>query len=160
MRFLSLILVFVFLLSGCAPKRIQKGVYHIVFKSRTMKFEGVGYMYEEKNKTVLQLYGGGSALLEMKVSDRVCVDGRCLGVREFNERYFKGCYMSDFLKRVLSFEPLSGAEIVSLKGGGFKQRLYKKGCYDIIYIVDSEGVYFKDRLNGFLIVIKNLKGEI
>ncbi len=148
-------LLIVFLLFyGCVKKPVKSLPVYVSVKCPNLRFSDSGFL-RYNGHVALQVYSAGSALMELKISNRVCVNGRCMSKESFNEKFLSPYYPKTLLEDILRRRPIFGGENLKRTEDGFIQRI-KSPHLDIIYKVNSKEVYFKDRKNAILIKIKEL----
>lgn len=154
--FLSLVLLF---FSGCAVKKVvKKESYIITIKSKKFRFNDYGIIEKFSDESlVIKIYSAGNLIKELKVNSKICTDEGCLKKEKFNEIYLSRLYPKDFLKNVILGKPIFDSENIIKKNSGFEQKIFRNNQLDIIYIVNSKSIYFKDRKNKILIKIRRVE---
>ena len=74
----------------------------------------------------------------------------------FNEAYLNAAYPDELLQNVILGKPIYGAKGLQKNAEGFSQHL-KSQSVDILYRVNVQEIYFKDKTNKILIKIKEIK---
>ncbi|NPA63680.1 MAG: hypothetical protein GXO16_01775 [Epsilonproteobacteria bacterium] len=153
---MRILILLVLLLGGCGIKKppVSQGIV-FVFKTPQVRFSGTGFLYRSHD-VALEGYGGGDGVFRLTLSDRVCINGRCMDFEEFNRRFLSPCYPDDLLKRVLLARPLSEDGLKKTKDG-FVQRL-RSGCFDIVYSISGSKILFKDHKNHIFIKVRSVDG--
>ena len=125
----------------------------LTLKSPALRYSGAGFLYREKERVLYEAYEGAAAF-RLSLSDRVCLNGRCISYEEFNRKFLSPCYPKELIKRVLLARPIK-----SLKEDkeGFVERL-KSSCFDIVYSIRGDQVRFVDRKNHILIKVRRIDG--
>lgn len=152
MRYLIIILL---LLGGCTVKKPSHSQsVALTIKAPSLRYSGAGFLYRDDG-VLFEAYEGRAAF-RLGIRDRVCLDGRCLSFEEFNRRFLVPCYPADLIKRVLLAKPLVDEGLKKTENG-FLQRL-RTSCFDIVYSISGDTIYFKDKKNNILIKIRRLDG--
>jgi len=73
----------------------------------------------------------------------------------FNEEYLNAVYPDELLQNILLGRKIYNGKNILKNSNGFKQDIQTKEV-SIIYVVNSQQIYFKDRKNHILIKIKEL----
>ncbi len=157
MRYFFLIFFLTFF--GCSLKKpVEYSTYLITIKSKNMRFSDIGYIKRYDNGSLeVEIYSAGTALIKLKIDGKVCSENGCLSKESFNKKFFSREYPPKLFERVLLGKPIFDSKNLIKKGDGFEQTIYKKNSYDIIYKVNSELIYFKDRFNKILIKVKKIE---
>ncbi len=152
------VLIFLLLFAGCSLKRdIKKSEsYMVVIKMKNLRFSDAGFLKYGDNYTELQLFDVSAPVLDIKISDDICVNSHCFGKKEFNARFLSPFYPETLLENVLNKKPIFEKEGFQKNKSGFLQNIDKKNIR-IKYIISSDKLYFKDFSNHFLIKLTRIK---
>ena len=154
MRFIILLFL---IFAGCSVKKPISVLPSIItIKSKSLKFSDIGYIKKYEDMVSLEIYSAGVAVLRLKIGNNVCTDEGCISKKSFNERFLNKNYPKELLKNVILGKPIFNSKNLIKKDDGFEQHIFKVDCYDIIYIVKRDKIYFKDRLNKILIKIRGV----
>ena len=155
--FIILLLLSLFF-AGCAIKRdIQKSEsYLITIKIKNMAFNDTGFLKYANHYTELQLFDLSNLVLDIKISDNICINSHCLSKNEFNRRFLSPLYPKTLLENVLNKKPIFKKVGYQKTKDGFLQIIDKKNLH-IKYIIRDDKLYFKDFSNHFLIKLKRIK---
>ncbi|MFT7860238.1 MAG: hypothetical protein ABXS93_04800 [Sulfurimonas sp.] len=127
----------------------------LVFKSKQFRFADIAYVGANQESLAIDLYVVGKAFKKITIDGMICIEGEgCMRKSSFNEEYLSGAYPDDLLKNVFLAKPIFGGKNLEKTSSGFKQKIRGNGV-DIIYKIDGQRVYFKDRMNKILIKIKD-----
>ena len=86
----------------------------------------------------------------------VCVEGEgCMRKSTFNEQYLSPAYPDDLLKNVFLGQPIFNGKNLLKTDLGFVQVIQASGV-DIVYKVELDQIYFKDKSNAILIKVKDI----
>ena len=156
--FIAILVIF---LSSCATKTINQvptvsKSCKVVFKTKKIAFADTGFLNQSPNKTDLQIFAMGVPILELKVSDNVCLNKMCNSKQSFNQTHLSSYYPDDLIENILNKKPIFGGKNLEKNQNGFMQTLSSK-WYNIKYKVDKENIYFKDKKNKIIIKITGLK---
>ncbi|MEA3521908.1 MAG: hypothetical protein U9R50_02955 [Campylobacterota bacterium] len=149
-------MITLFLLSACSVKEYHKSEAKIVLlKTPKIKFSDTGYLRYNGDALELELYSGGQPIKHIKMNHLICVDEGCMTKSSFNAEYLSSHYPDDLLLHVSQGEPIFKNTNLKTTDLGFEQK-FKNDNYNIIYRVQSNEIYFKDRINHILIRFKTL----
>jgi len=151
--FMMLALFFV----GCAVKRdIQKSESYVVtIKMKGMAFNDTGFLKYANHYTELQLFDLSNLVLDIKISDDICINSHCLSKSDFNRRFLTPLYPKTLLENVLNKKPIFKKEGYQRTKEGFLQIIDKKNLH-IKYIISDDKLYFKDFTNHFFIKLRRI----
>ena len=130
--------------------------YLITIKTPQIAFSDTGFLNQGDNYTQLQIFSAGSAVLNLEMSESVCLDGSCLDKKAFNKRFFGTEHYADILNDIVHKKPLFEGLNYIQTPTGFTQEIISKEA-SIVYRIDGDTRYFKDTLNGVLIRLKPLR---
>jgi len=127
---------FFIFMTGCATKTTP---IYAVIKTPNIKVADQGFIKEGFGYKKIIIYKAGNAPVEITVENfRVCMNGKCVNKELFIKKYFGENYPTDFFDKILNKECISG----------FYCKKYKNK------------IIFKDKKNGIVILIKELKNGI
>jgi hypothetical protein len=144
------------ILSSCSePKYDNSKVAYILFKTPTFKFADMGFIYQSKDESKLQIYSNGKAIMSLRVKrDSVCMSSfKCMSKEMFNKMILSSSYPKDLLSHILKAQPIFDKIGIRYNTDGFTQTIKRDGKYDIEYSVDKEKIEFIDTLNRVKIKI-------
>ncbi len=152
-----IVLIFLLLFTGCSVKRdIKKSESYIVaIKMKNLRFDDMGFLKYGDNYTELQLFDLSSLVLDLRISDDICINSHCFTKDEFNKRFLTPLYPKDLLENILNKKPIFDKADFKKSGTGFIQNINKKNIH-IKYIISGDKIYFKDFLNHFLIKLRRV----
>jgi len=155
MQYLFLALLIIF--SGCSTKdyKITKTKI-IIIKSQKLKFADVGYIRNSDKSLELELFSAGKAIEKITINHLICTTKGCMSKSGFNKEYLGVDYPSDILQNILLGREIYDAKNVVKTPYGFEQNI-KNNSVDIVYKVDAQKIYFKDRKNKIILKIKDTK---
>lgn len=145
-------------LAGCSTKHTIRlsEPYLITIKTSQMAFSDTGFLNQGDNYTQLQIFSAGSVLLNLEMSDTICLDGSCFDKLAFNKRFFGAEHYETLLSDIVSKKPLfNGINYIQTQAG-FSQTITLKEA-TIVYSVEGNIRSFKDTTNGVLIRLKPLQ---
>ena len=151
--FLLLLLI---TLSSCSkPSYTQQKSALIVIKSTTLKYADMGFIYQGKNETKVEVYASGHAALSLTIhKNSICMDKlKCLAPKSFNQKFLNSHYPKGFLSNIFNQKPIFSSSNLKKRANGFQQTI-KNSYVDIEYSVLNNSLLFRDRVNGILIKIK------
>jgi len=154
-----LYLVFtLFLFAGCSQKipYASSKAYFVVIKNSKIALADTGFIKKDKNRLNLQLFSASSPVFDLHVKEDVCIDYTCLTRESFNNEFFGYKHYKTFIDELFNMKPIYKEKNIEKNREGFEQQI-KTENYNIIYRVQNNNLYFKDRKNKILIKLKELK---
>jgi hypothetical protein len=156
MRYLLVAILLIFI-TGCSVKKIEKNSKMVVFKTKNIRFSDLAYIGKDDNGVEIDLYVVGKAFKKIAIDSMICIEGEgCMRKSSFNEEYLSPEYPDDLLKNVFLGEPIFDRKNLLKTDLGFVQVIQASGV-DIVYKVELDQIYFKDRTNKILIKIKDVQ---
>jgi hypothetical protein len=148
----------IFFIGGCSTKHYSVSEPKIItFKTPKLKFSDTGYIRHEGEAVEAELFTAGVAVEKITIDDNVCVSAGCMSEAAFVRDYLSPEYPTDTLRRILLGEPIfEGINTFEQCGGGRTQYI-RTDKTDIVYRLKPDMTYFKDRSNGIIIKIEDLK---
>lgn len=145
------------ILCGCSVKQEihSSKPYLITIKTPQMAFSDAGFLNQGNNYTQLQIFSAGTLLLNLEMSESVCLDGSCLNKLSFNKRFFGTEHYESILNDIVHKKPLFNGVNYLKTATGFSQEIDSKEA-SIVYKVEGDIRFFKDTKNGVLIRLKPL----
>ena len=142
-----------FFISCTNPKPLTKSAVFL-FKTKKIRVNDTAFINVKGDEITIDVYSGGANSFSLVLSSMICIDNLCLSSDEFTYRYLNEYYPDDILKNIITKKRLSfkNSKITKLPNG-FKQ-VAKSQNYNIVYIVTTNMVLFRDRLNGIIIKLK------
>lgn len=145
-------------ISGCSTKHYSVSEPKIItIKSPKLKFADVGYIRHEGEAVEVELFTAGVAVEKISIDEKVCVSAGCMSEEEFIREYLSAEYPADTLRRILLGEPIFNGINTGEQCGGAKTQYIRNEKMDIVYRLKNDMTYFKDRTNGLIIKIEDLK---
>ncbi|SFV68911.1 Putative lipoprotein [hydrothermal vent metagenome] len=157
--FLTLFSLF-FLLGGCVNKTYsQQERIFLVFKTSSIKYADLGFMYEGEEDLKIEMYSNGQALKALKISQTsICLSlFECLDKKTFNQKVLSEYYPHDILSHILRGDKIFSSQNLLNEKNGFSQKISNIGKYEIDYRVLDNKIIFRDTLNAITIKVKRLK---
>ncbi|MDH4944522.1 hypothetical protein [Sulfurimonas sp. C5] len=155
MKYLLVFLVLFF--SACSVKQLEKSSKMVVFKTQNIRFSDLGYIGVDDKSVEIDLYVVGKAFKKITIDGMICIEGEgCMRKSSFNEEYLSSAYPDDLLKNVFLAKPIYEGKNLLKTNLGFVQIIQGNGV-DIVYKVELDEIYFKDRENKILIKIKDVQ---
>lgn len=140
--FLFILCVF---LSACSTKiQINPKSTFVVLKTPQIKFSDYGFLYRRDKMTILELYNASKPIFELKIMDKICVNGVCYTKQNFNKKFFNYEHYNDFVQDLINKKQIYQGKNAILTSCGFNQELISKN-YNIFYEVCGENMNFTDR---------------
>ena len=151
------VLILVFLLNGCVQNNYtQQNSALIVFKTPTLKFADMGFIYQNPTNIKLEIYAIGQALMKLNISNKqICMSRlKCMSPKTFNKEVLNINYPQNILSNIFRGKAIFDKIGLKKKKRGFEQKIFQKGKFDISYKVIGKKIIFRDKLNNILIKIK------
>jgi hypothetical protein len=144
------------LFTGCTVKEYKTTEPKLItLKTKQLRFNDVGFIRKDGKSVQAELFSAGQAVERFEINHLVCVTKGCLTKSAFNADYLSSEYPDNLLQNVLLGRPVFDAAGMHKSDGGFEQYL-KGSSFNIFYSVAPNEIYFKDRVNGILIKIRDL----
>ncbi len=151
-----LLLIFILFFSACSVKEYEITQTKIItIKSPKIKFSDAGYLRNSDKTIELELFMAGRSIEKISVNHMICTSEGCMSKSGFNKDYLHSSYPDDTMQNMLLSHAIYDGKNVTKTADGFEQKI-KSSQVDIIYRVDSHGVFFKDRANGIIFSIKGI----
>jgi thioredoxin-related protein len=151
-----LLLIFILFFSACSVKEYEITQTKIItIKSPKIKFSDAGYLRNSDKTIELELFMAGRSIEKISVNHMICTSEGCMSKSGFNKDYLHSSYPDDTMQNMLLSHAIYDGKNVTKTADGFEQKI-KSSQVDIIYRVDSHGVFFKDRANGIIFSIKDI----
>jgi hypothetical protein len=143
---------------GCAPKISYESsqAYYIMIKNSKIAIADTGFIKKNANTINLQVFSASAPLLELTISENICIGSWCQDWESFNEEFFGTSHYKTFINKLLDFQPIYNKKNMIKIANGFSQKI-KTDKYDIEYRVKNDTLYFKDSKNRVLIKLKKLE---
>jgi hypothetical protein len=153
--FLAVLLALLFF--GCAQKTVYNSsqAYYIVIKNPKMSIADTGFIKKNEDALNVQVFSASTPLLELEVSQNICINSLCLKAKRFNKEFFGTSHYETFINELLSFNPIYEEKNIIKEANGFSQTI-KTENYEITYRVKNDTLYFKDSHNNILIKLRKL----
>ena len=149
--------VFFLFLSACSIKNYEHTEAKIVIiKSPQLRFADLGYLRHTQDAVALELFVAGKSVQKIEINHLICVKEGCLSKSGFNSSYLSSHYPDTILQNILLAKPIFQRENFQRTQNGFTQSI-QTNYVDIIYKVNADMTYFKDKKNKILIKIKETK---
>ena len=151
-------------LSGCAGMQpspqnssTEKSIF-VVLKTPVFNYADQGFIRKEGNKTGLEIYASGIAVMKLDISEGKVCNGTglfsCMGKKEFNSRYLSASYPEDTLEKILKGEAIFGGKNLERSKKGFSQKIVQDGSHAIHYNVLNHAITFHDTISHIVIKVR------
>ena len=151
-----LLFITLIILSGCAgPKPVSTPAV-VTFKTPKLKIHDTAFVTLKGRDVGIEVYTAGTLVLEIHAGSMVCINGGCISDDEFTAEYLSPDYPARILGTIARKEPIGLDGEIRQTADGFVQKIVSKGLYDITYHVKKNEVFFRDRQNQIIIMIKTL----
>ncbi|MCX6072929.1 MAG: hypothetical protein NTY39_01240 [Campylobacterales bacterium] len=147
-----------FLMGGCTTKQYTISEPKLItIKSPKLKFSDMGYIRYADDAVEVELFTAGVAVEKISIDRNVCVSAGCMREEAFNRDYLYEGYPSDTMRRILQNAPIFDGNNTSESCGGMKTQYIRNETMDIVYQRKTGEIYFKDRMNGLMIKIRDVQ---
>ena len=152
-----ILLLFTLLFSACSVKNYEHTESKlIIIKSPKIKFADLGYIRNSDKAVELELFVAGKVIEKISVNHLICVSDGCMSKNGFNKDYLNRAYPDEILQNILlGHEIYDGKHRVKTEDG-FEQKIEDESV-NIVYKVNSNTIFFKDRNNSIIFKIKDTK---
>ena len=152
-----IIFIFALFFSACSVKDYKHTQSKIIIiKSPKIKFADVGYLKNSDEAIELELFMAGKVIDRISINHLICVSSGCMSKSGFNEDYLHNSYPDEILQNILLGNKIYDGKDMIKTAGGFEQQI-KSDDVNIIYKVDNNSIFFKDRKNNIIFKIKDTK---
>ena len=151
-----LIAIILFILAGCTAPRPVSTPAVVTFKTPKLKVHDTAFVTLAGRDVEIEVYTAGTLVLEIHAGSMVCINGGCISDDEFTAKYLSPEYPARILGTIARKEPIDLDGKIKRTDEGFVQRIVSKGLYDITYSVKKNEVFFRDRANQIIIMIRTL----
>jgi hypothetical protein len=156
--FILWVSLLILMIGGCTSKHYSVSEPKIItIKTPKLKFADTGYIRHEGEAVEAELFTAGVAVEKISIDDKVCVSAGCMSEEAFVRDYLSSEYPADTLRRILLGEPIFEGINTSEQCGGGRTQYIRGDKTDIVYRLKPDMTYFKDRTNGIIIKIEDLK---
>jgi len=156
--FILWVSLLILLITGCTSKHYSISEPKIItIKSPKLKFADTGYIRHEGEAVEAELFTAGIAVEKISIDEKVCLSAGCMSEEAFVREYLSAEYPVDTLRRILLGEPIFDGLNTTEQCGGAKTQYIRNEKMDIVYRLKPEMSYFKDRSNGLIIKIEDIK---
>lgn len=146
------------IMAGCSSKHYEVSEPKIItLKTPKIKFSDTGYIRHDENSVEVELFTAGVAVEKISIDEQVCVSAGCMSEERFVKEYLNQDYPTDTMRRVLLGQDIFSGKGSSEMCNGTKYQYIRNEEMDIVYRRKADEIYFKDRLNGLLIQLKEIK---
>lgn len=147
------------LLNSCVTKEYEKqeSVF-IVFKTPSLKYADLGFMYKNSDEIKVEIYGSGKALMTLEISsENVCMSSlACMRKKRFNSEVLNEVYPDTIIDNIFRGKPIFNAKGLIRNRNGFTQNIVDAYKYNIHYSVFNKEIIFHDTINDISIKVKRI----
>ena len=149
-------LIFTLLFSACSVKDYKNSEAKIIIiKTPKLKFSDLGYVRYSGDAIELELFSAGKVVQKIAINHLICLNEGCMSKGGFNREYLNAAYPDSLLQNLFRGKPIYDGLNTSKTYDGFEQRI-KTHDVDVIYRVDTQQIFFKDRANNIIVKIKQV----
>lgn len=156
-KLIYILLTLLFFLSACSVKEYKyTSPKLITIKTNKLKYSDLAYVKNSVNAVRLELFTGGQNIQNIEINHLICLNEGCMTRSSFNSEYLNENYPDTILQNIVLGQVIYAKKNFLKTDDGFEQRIQNSDV-DILYRVNQNGIYFKDRKNTILFKIKDLK---
>lgn len=146
-------------LGGCATKHFSiSEPKMLTLKTPKIKYSDMGYIRYEGDAVQVELFTAGVSVEKITLeNDSVCVSAGCMSEEKFVKEYLNPDYPRDTMRRILQNTDIFNGVGKSEMCNGILYQYIRNAEMDIVYRRKAGEIYFKDRLNGVMIKIEQIK---
>jgi len=144
------------LLSACSLKDYRHTESKVlIIKTPKLKFSDLAYIKHTGSAVSLELFVTGKLVQKISIDYLICVDEGCMSKSGFNNEYLNSAYPDDILQNIILGKSIYNKQNFLKKRDGFTQSI-KNESVNIIYRVNSHEIFFKDKKNHIIFIIKDI----
>ena len=146
-------------INGCTTKEyVKQNSAFIVFKTPTIKYADLGFIYENEDEIKVEIYGSGQALMTLKISENlVCMSLlECMDKKTFNSEVLSEVYPLNMLDNIFKGKKIYEGKNLTKTRNGFTQNISNSNKYKILYSVLNKEIIFRDTINDILIKVTRM----
>lgn len=148
----------VLLIGGCSSKHYSISEPKIItIKSPKIKFSDMGYVRREGDAVEVELFTAGVAVEKISIDSQVCVSAGCMSEEKFVHDYLYEGYPTDTMRNIILGKDIFGGQGKSEMCNGTLYQYIRNEDIDFVYRRKPSEIYFKDRLNGIMIKMVDVK---
>lgn len=148
----------VLLIGGCSSKHYSISEPKIItIKSPKLKFSDMGYVRREGDAVEVELFTAGVAVEKISIDSKVCTSSGCMSEEKFTREYLYEGYPADTMRNILLGRDIFEGKGKSEMCNGTLYQYIRNDDIDFVYRRKPSEIYFKDRLNGIMIKMVDVK---
>lgn len=149
---------FILVMSGCSSHHFTISEPKLItLKTPKIKYSDMGYIRYDNDAVQVELFTAGVSIEKITLDDGVCVSAGCMSEEKFVKEYLYEGYPKDTMRRIIQGGDIFNGEGKSEMCNGILYQYIRNDEIDILYRRKVGEIYFKDRLNGLLIQLKEIK---
>ncbi|HIP20441.1 MAG TPA: hypothetical protein EYG70_04895 [Sulfurimonas sp.] len=157
LRSISSLFFVLFLFSSCSIKNYEHSKSKIIIiKTKNLKFSDLGFVKNSANAVRLELFVAGQNIQNIEINHLICLNEGCMTCSSFNSEYLNENYPDTILQNIILGKAIYEQKNFQRNKYGFEQRI-QNAEVDILYKVNQNEIYFKDKKNKILFKIKDIK---
>jgi hypothetical protein len=150
-------LVFILVMSACSTKNYEQTKSKIItIKTPKLRYSDLGFIRNTQKDLRVELFSAGVMVQKISINYLVCVNEGCLSRSAFNKQYLNLHYPNDILQNIFLAREIYGGKNLLKTDHGFEQTIQTDNV-NIIYRVNADTIYFKDKKNGILFKIRDVQ---
>lgn len=151
------VIVTLLMISSCTQRGyIEQNSALIVFKTPTLRYADMGFIYNGATDTKVEIYSSGKSVMRLNITrGSICMSlFECLTPYGFNKQVLSPYYPNDTLAKIFRAKPIFGGLAFEYARNGFTQNIARGDKYNISYSVLHNETIFRDTINNILIKIR------
>ena len=146
MRYINILILFFFI--GCSYKTTP---ITFAFKKDNIAINDQGFLKENSFLKKIEVYNVGQLAFIMTINSKnICINNKCYDKKIFLYQ-LNPKYPTNLFNLIISKKRLPNIKIIKIKDGFIQKN------EDIYYFVNKNRVFFKDKSNKFLFLLKKTK---
>jgi hypothetical protein len=117
----------------------------------------MGYVRREGDAVEVELFTAGVAVEKISIDSKVCTSSGCMSKEKFTREYLYEGYPADTMRNILLGRDIFEGKGKSEMCNGTLYQYIRNEDIDFVYRRKPSEIYFKDRLNGIMIRMVDVK---
>ena len=142
---------FILFFYGCTTIPKSSNSFMVTIFSPAIKINDVGFLHKDNQSTNLQIYSSGVNTVNIKISNKICINSVCYKKDEFNEKFLGTLYYDEIFEQILDKQPIFNGKNLIKNECGFNQEIK-----EIKYEICGKNMKFTNSKTRLKIIIKEL----
>lgn len=159
MREIVLFIFTLIFISGCTikPEVKESQSAQLLIKTPIIKISDFALIKTHSSSKRVYVLNAGQKVLDILISDKICLNGPCFEKLNFNNRFFQRTHYENIFEEILNLEPIYDSKNLIKTKNGFMQNIEFNNEL-ISYEKINSGIRYQDRAKNILIII-DFKGD-